>query len=64
MPDTEEFGKKKLMPEIRASVIYCSSPSTVLNPGDKLFCIQCQDFPTNIFTAFESKCIMCLEKPC
>lgn len=65
MPDIEEFEKKKKKkPEIRASVIYCSTPSIVLGPGDKLFYIQCQDFPTNIFMAFESKCIMCLGKPC
>lgn len=63
MPDIKEFGKK-LMPEIRASAIYCSTLTIVLGPGDKLFCIQWQDFPTNIFIAFESKCVMSLEKPC
>lgn len=59
----EEF-EKKIMPEIRASVIYCSTPTIVLGPGDKLFCIQWQDFPANIFIDFESKCVMSLEKPC
>lgn len=36
MSDIEEFGKK-LTPEIRPSVMYCSTLTIVLGLGEKLF---------------------------
>lgn len=52
------------MPEFRASVIFCSTLSRLLGPGENFFVANCsQDFSTNIFMSFKSKCIMCLEKP-
>lgn len=52
------------MPEFRASVIFCSTLSRLLGPGENFFVANCsQDFSTNIFMSFKSKCIMCHEKP-